>query len=140
VSVIRPHAASDAYTIALHFDSVANLRKWLDSETRVRLMEKIRPYLRAAEAINIKTGFEFWFTPPPSGKPAKPYKQFLVTLSAIFPLTIIVPWCLQTLFTWIPQFALPGVRQFIVAAIVVGLMVYVVMPRYTRAVSRWLFG
>jgi antibiotic biosynthesis monooxygenase (ABM) superfamily enzyme len=139
VSVIRPHVASDAYTIVLHFDSVANLRKWLDSETRVHLMEKIRPYLRAAEAIDIKTGFEFWFTPPPTGKPAKPYKQFLVTLSAIFPLTIIVPWCLQTLFAWIPQFALPGVRQFIVAAVVVGLMVYVVMPRYTRAVSHWLF-
>jgi len=69
VSVIRPHAASDAYTIALHFDSVANLRKWLDSETRVHLMEKIRPYLRAAEAINIKTGFEFWFTPPLVGRP-----------------------------------------------------------------------
>jgi antibiotic biosynthesis monooxygenase (ABM) superfamily enzyme len=51
VSVIRPHVASDAYTIVLHFDSVANLRKWLDSETRVRVMEKIRPCLRAAEAI-----------------------------------------------------------------------------------------
>lgn len=102
-------------------------------------MEKIRPYLRVAEAIDIKTGFEFWFTPPPTGKPAKPYKQFLVTLSAIFPLTIVVPWCLQTLFAWVPQFALPGVRQFIVAAVVVGLMVYVVMPRYTRAVSHWLF-
>jgi uncharacterized protein len=139
VSVIRPHASTDAYTIVLHFDSVANLRKWLDSETRMRLVEKIRPYLRAPEAIDIKTGFEFWFTPPPMGRPAKPYKQFLVTLSAIFPLTIIVPWALQPLFSWVPPLALPGISHLAIAAVIVALMVYVVMPHYTRAVSRWLF-
>jgi uncharacterized protein len=91
VSVIRPQAASAAYTIVLHFDSIANLRRWLDSGARIHLVEKIKPYLREPEDVDIKTGFEFWFTPPPAAKPAKPYKQFLITLSAIFPLTILVP-------------------------------------------------
>ena len=139
VSVIRPLAASDAYTIVLHFDSVAHLRGWLDSKARASLIAKISPYLRIPEAIDIKTGFEFWFTPPLVGRPAKPYKQFLVTLSAIFPLTVIVPWVLQPAFNWLPLLASPGLRQLIVAVILVGLMVYVVMPRYTRAVARWLF-
>jgi antibiotic biosynthesis monooxygenase (ABM) superfamily enzyme len=140
VNVKRPHAASNAYAIVLHFDSVANLRKWLDSQTRMRLVEKIRPFLQVEENIDIRTGFEFWFTPPPDGKPAKPCKQFLVTLSAIFPLTIVVPWLLQPVFGWVPVLALPVIRQFIIAAAIVAIVVYAVMPRYTRLVSRWLFS
>lgn len=65
VNVIRPHEKSDAYTIVLHFDRIENLRYWLDSDIRTRLIEKIRPYLRADEDIDITTGLEFWFTPPP---------------------------------------------------------------------------
>ena len=105
----------------------------------MRLADKIRPDLRVPEAIDIKTGFEFWFTPPPAGKAAKPYKQYLVTLSAIYPLTILVPSALQPLFAQVPGLALPGIRQLLSAAIIVALMVYVIMPRYTRALSRWLW-
>lgn len=140
VNIIRPRTASEDYTIVLHFDSVTNLRNWLDSDTRARLIDKIRPDLQTPEAIDIKTGFEFWFTPMPTGQPAAPYKQFLITLSAIFPLTVIVPWVLHPVFAVLPVLGMPIIRQLIVATIVVALMVYVVMPRYTRLVSRWLFS
>jgi antibiotic biosynthesis monooxygenase (ABM) superfamily enzyme len=139
VNVIRPHGAGDVYTIVLHFDTVEHLRKWLDSDARRQLVRKIRPFLRSEENIDIKTGLEFWFTPPPGGKPAKPYKQFLVTFSAILPLTILVPWLLQPLFASYPTLALPFIRHFIIAAAIVGAMTYVVMPHYTRLVARWLF-
>ena len=140
VNVIRPRGEADAYTIVLHFDTIANLRKWLASDVRARLIEKIKPFMRADEDIEIKTGFEFWFTPPAGKGHAKPYKQFLVTLSAIFPLTIIVPWLLQPVFAWLPVLALPFISQFVVAVIIVGLMAWVIMPRYTRLVSKWLYG
>ena len=107
VNVIRPRGESDAYTIVLHFDTIANLRRWLASDVRARLIEKIKPFMQADEDIEIKTGFEFWFTPPAGKAHAKPYKQFLVTLSAIFPLTIIVPWLLKPVFAWLPVLALP---------------------------------
>lgn len=139
VNVIRPTAPGGDYTVVLHFDSITNLRKWLDSDTRVELVEKIRPYLHTPEVIDIKTGLEFWFTPTATNKTAAPYKQFLITLSAIFPLTIVVPWALQPLFAALPQLGFPGVRAFLIAAIIVALMVYVIMPRYTRLVARWLF-
>jgi uncharacterized protein len=139
VNVIRPHGTSDAYTIVLHFDTVEHLRRWLDSDVRVQLVNKIRPFLRSDENIDIKTGFEFWFTPPAGGKPAKPYKQFLVTFSAILPLTMLVPWLLQPVFAWAPVLALPGIRHVIIAAAIVAIMTYVVMPRYARLVSRWLY-
>ncbi len=140
VNVIRPHEATDAYTIILHFDTVGNLRRWLDSDVRMRLIDEIRPFLHAQENIDIKTGLEFWFTPQaPAARHARPYKQFLITLSAIFPLTIIVPLALRPLFHALPALGLPGISHLIVATIIVMLMVYVIMPRYTRAVARWLF-
>jgi uncharacterized protein len=36
--------------------------------------------------------------------------------------------------------ALPGLRHFVIAAAIVAIMVYAVMPRYTRLVSAWLYG
>jgi uncharacterized protein len=140
VNVIRPHGGSDAYTIVLHFDAVNNLRRWLSSDIRRRLIEKIQPFMRADEDVEIKTGFEFWFTPPPGRQHAAPYKQFLITLSAIFPLTVIIPWLLQPVFAWLPVLALPIVNQLVVGVLIVGLMTWAIMPYYTRLVSRWLYG
>jgi antibiotic biosynthesis monooxygenase (ABM) superfamily enzyme len=138
VNVIRPHGVAEPYTIVLHFDSVPNLRGWLDSDTRLKLVEKIRPYLADSEAVDIKTGLEFWFTPT-GGKVAKPYKQFLLTLSAIFPLTLVVPFVLQPVLRPLAQLPIPLLGSLLVTACIVGLMVYVVMPHYTRLVRRWLF-
>jgi uncharacterized protein len=140
VNVIRPQGGSDAYTIVLHFDTIANLNKWLSSDVRRRLIEKIQPFMRADEDVEIKTGFEFWFTPPPGRQHAAPYKQFLITLSAIFPLTVIIPWLLQPIFVWLPVLALPIVNQLVVGVLIVGLMTWAIMPYYTRLVSRWLYG
>lgn len=140
VNIIRPQNASGAYTIVLRFDTTSNLRKWLESEARLRLVERIRPLLRDNEDIDIRTGLEFWFTPAAGGMHAKPYKQFLVTLSVIFPLTIVVPWLLQPLLAWFPFLATPGVRHFLIAATIVGVVTYLVMPHYTRLISRWLYS
>lgn len=139
VNIIRPQGASDPYTIVVHFHTIGNLRRWLDSDARKRLLDEIKPCLRTQEDIDIQTGIEFWFTPTSAARHAKPYKQFLITLSVIFPLTIIVPWLLQPLFGWLPVLGLPGISHFLVAAIIVALMVYAIMPRYTRAISHWLF-
>jgi antibiotic biosynthesis monooxygenase (ABM) superfamily enzyme len=139
VNVIRPDGGSDTYTIVLHFDTTANLRRWLSSDTRMRLVEKIRPFMRAQEEIEIKTGLEFWFMQPANRRQAKPYKQFFLTLSAIFPLTVIVPWLLKPAFAALPILALPLVGELVVAVVIVGLMTWIVMPHYTRLVSRWLY-
>lgn len=138
VNIIRPQEPDGTYTVVLHFDTIETLRGWLDSDARKRLVEKVRPFLAAEEIVDIKTGLEFWFTPA-GQKHAKTYKQFLVTLSAIFPLTIVVPWALRPLFANIPFLAQPGISHVIVSAIITGLMAYVIMPHYTRLISAWLY-
>ena len=139
VNVIRPHDASGTYTIVLHFDTLEHLTAWLESDTRARLIQKVAPLLASAERIEIKTGLEFWFTPPPGHHQAKPYKQFLLTFSAIFPLTIVVPWALQPMFGHLPLLGGFVVSKLLIAAAIVGLMTYVIMPHYTRFVANWLY-
>jgi hypothetical protein len=94
----------------LHFDTLEHLQGWLGSETRQRLIAKIEPLLASDECVEIKTELEFWFTPPaPAQKHAPSYKQFLLTLSVIFPLTVLVPWAPRPLFQVAPALGLPVV-------------------------------
>ena len=140
VNVLRPAAGADVYTVVLHFDTLEHLQGWLGSETRRRLIAEIEPLLVSGECVDIKTGLEFWFTPPtPAQRHAPPYKQFLLTLSMIFPLTVLVPRALQPLFQSAPALGLPVVSNFVISALIVGLMTYVIMPRYTRLMSGWLY-
>ena len=139
VNVIRPHHPHEDYTIILHFDSEQSLQNWLESKERLALVEKIRPHLSIDEIIEIETGLEFWFTPPAVNLRAPAYKQFLITLSAIFPLSQLIPLLLQPLFEMLHIDDIRLLAGFITAAAIVVLMVYVIMPRYTKMVSAWLY-
>jgi antibiotic biosynthesis monooxygenase (ABM) superfamily enzyme len=90
--------------------------------------------------VDIKTDLEFWFTPPtPAQKHPPRYKQFLLTLSVVFPLTVLVPWALRPLCQVAPALGLPVVSNVVIAAIIVGLATYVIMPHDTRWVASWLY-
>src|SRR5450830_1669917 len=141
VNVIKPSDGSNRYTVTIHFDTLAYAENWLESETRRELIEQVTPMLEQQEKIDTVTGLEFWFTPPGAQpqKRAKPYKQFLLTLSVIYPLTLTLPWIIAPLFDAIPVLHHQVISRFIIAFIVVGLMTYVIMPRYTRLAQKWLF-
>ena len=139
VSVIRPHGQNEEYTIVLHFASEISLRHWLESDTRKQMIEKVRPLLNTEEKIAIKTGLEFWFTPPETKKNAPPYKQFLITLSAIFPLSLLISWLLTPIFSALPFLAVPLLKPFLTSLLIVGLMTFVIMPRYVQLVANWLY-
>jgi uncharacterized protein len=140
MNLVRPHTGSRTYTIVLHFDRLEHLEHWLASGVWKRLILKVQDLLQDGEEIEIKTGLEFWFRPPDSEqKRAKPYKQCLITLSVIFPLTMLVPWLLTPLFHAAPVLGMSGITHFLVAGIIVALMTYVIMPRYTRFMAAWLY-
>ena len=139
VNVIRPAAGLTEYTIVLHFDTIDHLRAWLDSDVRRGLISKVQPHLLGEDQVEIKTGLEFWFTPLSKQLRAKPYKQLLVTLSVIYPLTLLIPPMLEPVFGRITILQSHYVRVAIVDAIIVGLITYVIMPRYVRLISKWLY-
>jgi uncharacterized protein len=137
IDILRPGAGSTRYTLVLRFERVDQLRAWLESPERAALIARIEPWLAAEESLHAGSGLDYLFAAA-STRPPKRYKQFLVTLSAIYPLTTLVPWAVKPLLLAAPLLALGWVSNLVISSIIVYLMVYVVMPRYTRLISRWL--
>lgn len=140
VDVIRPAPGSSLYTVTIRFDSLAHAEDWFESSARQTLLAELMPLLAQEEQRETLTGLEFWFHPEPGQKPAKRYKQFLLTVSVIFPLTLLVPMPLHWLALRWPWLGNTVLQHLLVAAVIVGLMTYVLMPRLTRWVARWLYG
>jgi hypothetical protein len=139
--IVRPISGlTETYTVIIRFDTTAHLRGWMESPTRARLIEKAQPLFVTGDDFFISSGLDFWFAP--TGAKAKVpvrWKQYLVTWSAIYPLVLGVPLVVA------PVLGLLGVPDnrllstLVVTGTVVFLMVYVVMPRYTKLLQRWLF-
>ena len=140
--IIRPiPGLTEGYTVIIRFDTHAHLRQWMDSSDRRRLIEQARPLLALDDAYTIHSGLDFLFSPAGAGArvPVR-WKQFLVTWSAIYPLALGMPLVTLPL---LQALGCPDSRFFtglFVSAGVVFLMIYVVMPRYTKLVRKWLFS
>jgi antibiotic biosynthesis monooxygenase (ABM) superfamily enzyme len=136
--VFRPAQGRRTYTSILRFDVYDHLNAWAESDARHALVSQVSDLLTKGDVHEIRTGIDFWFTPEHT-KPPKPWKQFLLVLSAIYPLSLIIPALFTPLFRVTPPLTHPLIRGLFIAAVVVGLMTFVVMPRYTRLVKRWLY-
>jgi uncharacterized protein len=139
--IVRPITGiTDTYTIIIRFDTTEHLKKWMSSSERECLITKVQPLFAGADDFYISSGLDFWFIP--AGAKAKipvRWKQYLITWSAIYPLAFGASYIVATM---LGLFGLAGIQwltTLAVTAIVAFLMVYVVMPRYTRLVQRWLF-
>lgn len=141
VIVIRPvPGATVAFTVVVRFDTRDHLLAWMESKDRKELLEKANLLLVEGETFYVRSGLDFWFAPE-GAKAALPkrWKQFLITWSAIFPLVLTAFSAVDAV---LHKFAIPEnryIKILCVTFIVVALMVYVVMPRYTKLVHRWLF-
>lgn len=139
VNIIRPAAGRKRYSIAVSFTSETNAQRWQDSTVRNILLEEARPFMVSDEEVAISTGIENWFTAEaPEINAPKRWKQWLVTTLVIWVLTMLVPPLLIPIFSAVPELALFGVSHFITAAIIVGLVIYVVMPRIAKLLGEWL--
>ena len=81
----------------------------------------------------------YWFQPinPHQPTPIR-WKQWALTTLVIWGLTLTVPPILAYLFAAIPVLGFWGVRHGVTAGVIVGLVIYVVMPRLAKILSAWL--
>lgn len=139
--IIRPiPTLTTSYTIIIRFDTIENIKNWMESQDRKRLIDKIRPLLFKEDSYQIKSGLDFLFSPQTeNAKTPLPWKQYLVTWSAIYPLSLGIP---LVLLPFLRSLNLPQNRfidSFFVSGCIVLLMVYLVMPNYTRWIKKWLY-
>ncbi|MEO0586237.1 MAG: antibiotic biosynthesis monooxygenase, partial [Planctomycetota bacterium] len=138
-----PHERGGRYSVLVRFATREHLERWAQSEARAGLVDEIAPLLVDGDRFTMRSGLDFWFTPEAvAARVPTRWKQGLVTWSAIFPIVWGLGYAFEPVFA---AAALEGggweraLRVLVVTAAAVCLMVYVVMPRYTRAVHRWLF-
>lgn len=141
LQIIRPIPGLTAtYTVIIRFDTREHLQGWMSSQDRKRLIDQVRPLLVQDDDFFIRSGLDFWFTP--EGARAKVpvrWKQFLVTWSAIFPLVLVIPLVVAL---GLRQLGVPQnhyLDLLLSTGSVVWVMVYLVMPHYTKLIQRWLF-
>ena len=140
VHIIRPPAGNNEYSILIRFASIVDAERWTSSADRQRLLAEIADAFEREDQFRIEPGIEFWFTPPsPAQKKPAPWKQWLITTSVIWPLTMLIPPLFKPLFAAVPVLGSWGISHGIIAATIVALVVFLIMPRYVHAVSRWLF-
>lgn len=140
--VIQPVPGfSSTYTVIARFDTIAHLRDWTESPVRSRLIDRVGPLLASGDDFFIRSGLDFWFSPTQAkAKVPARWRQGLVTWSVIYPLVLGVPMVVSPALRLL---GLPDHRwftTFVVTGTIVVLMVYVIMPRVTTLVKRWLFA
>ncbi|MDO9206236.1 antibiotic biosynthesis monooxygenase [Methylotenera sp.] len=142
VGIVHPVlGATVTYTVIIRFDTRKNLLNWMQSADRKKLIEKVQPYLVEDDLFYVRSGLDFWFTPEEAKArlPTK-WKQFLITWFAIFPLVLTISAIADWLTTTIPINPSHELKVLSITFFVVLMMVYVVIPRYTKLVHQWLFS
>ena|SRR5262245_13723478 len=138
VEVFRPAPGQGGeYRTVYRFDSSAHLRAWLDSEERAAWLQRAEPHVAGPMRTQVLTGLESWFTLPtqPGVPPPPAYKMAIVTWGTIFPLITLVVVASAPLIGSLPLV----LRLAVTTGVTVPLMTWVVMPRVTRLLHRWLY-
>lgn len=84
------------------FTSLEHLNDWAESNERTSYIDRVSDLLEKGDVHEIRTGMDFWFTPE-GVKPLKSWKHFCLTLSAVYPLSLIILRLLGPLFNVAPS-------------------------------------
>jgi uncharacterized protein len=139
--IVRPIPdLTETYTVVIRFDTRDHLQRWMESPDRARLIDKVRPLLVGGDDYFISSGLDFWFMPNEvKSKAPVRWKQYLVTWSAIYPLVLCVPLLVVPALKALGAPLITPITTLAVTGVVVFFMVYVIMPRYTKLIHKWLF-
>ncbi len=136
--VIRPVERGTRYVIILRFVDERRALNWLASPVRQNLLRIAQPWLAKPDKFNIHQDNEFWFTPSTGRPQPRRWKQWMLSVLAVFPLTVFVPKQIRGLAHW----AVPSLPDLAIASLsaltISGLMVYFFMPALVRLAGSWL--
>ena len=140
VDVVRGKQGGLAhFTCVLRFCSTEAMQRWLDSPQRLELINEAAPMLADGDQTEIAPLKEFWFTPvADAAAPPPRWKQAVVTLCVILPLTLLIPLLWGPVLRLHPLLGNYLVSTFLVTLTIVLLVVYLLMPAATRLFAPWL--
>jgi hypothetical protein len=71
-------------------------------------------------------------------KKPKRWKQFLLTVSAVYPLTLVIPGLLGVLSHLVPLLRGEAIRGILAAVLLVAFLVFVIDPLFNRVFKTWV--
>lgn len=119
------------------FDSLDSLDAFERSAQRADMLAEAAPLFAADAAWERMTGLEFWFDPPPGTRVPQPspHRMALVLIAVVSALVLVLNLALGPVIgTW----PLP-LRVLVLVTIQIGLMTYVIMPRLTPLIARFIY-
>ena len=133
----RPARPGDAYRSVFRFDSLESLDAFERSGFRHRMLDEAAPLFASDARWERMTGLEFWFDPPPGTRVPQPspHRMALVLIAVVFSLVLALTLLLGPVMTGWP---LP-LRVLATVSIQVVLMTYVIMPRLTPLLARFIY-
>jgi len=137
-NMFKPASPDDPeYRVIFKFDNQKNYQTWAQSEERSHCLENLEPLLEAPSSTEVMEGLVTWFSIPGSNpvKPPPKYKMAVVSWLAIFPTVTLIFGLFGEPLSRLPLIP----RTIIVTLVVILLMTFVLMPRFTRWFSFWLF-
>jgi antibiotic biosynthesis monooxygenase (ABM) superfamily enzyme len=136
-TIQKPAPGSTEYTSVFRFDTVDNLRKFEESELRSRYLREVVDHVDADAIWKKFTGLEFWFSPPKGAIIPQPsrFRMALVMIAVIFGLVLSIGQVVGMVAAEVPSY----IRLFVTISIEIFLMTYVLMPRITKLLAKWIY-
>jgi antibiotic biosynthesis monooxygenase (ABM) superfamily enzyme len=133
----RPASPQGEYRSIFRFDSLDHLEAFERSDYRAKMLAEAAPLFAADAAWEKMTGLEFWFDPPPGTRVPQPspHRMALVLIAVVFVLVLALNLALGPLLAGWP---LP-LRLLLTVTLQVVLMTYVIMPRLTPRIARFIY-
>ncbi|MFC7518915.1 antibiotic biosynthesis monooxygenase [Herbaspirillum sp. GCM10030257] len=137
-NIIRPVESGSRYVVILRFVDEEHAKAWLHSPVRRSLLKIAEPWLSHVDRFHVHREADFWFAPFTGRRQPKRWKQWMLSVIAVFPLSVIVPKQIGALAHWAMP-SLPDLAAAAVSALTIsGLMVYLLMPFLVRLAGSWL--
>lgn len=135
--VQRPDEGQRTYTSIFRFDTVSQLRAFEESDLRRRALAEVVDLVEEDAVWNRLTGLELWFTPPKGTVVPQPsrFRMAIVMIAVVYGLVSSIGSIVARVMADVPAPA----RLLITITVEVFLMTYVVMPRLTRVLARWIY-
>lgn len=132
--VCPPVEHNTKWYIMVQFNSPNCLKNWLESDTRLNLVEIGKQIFISSKVIHFKTGLERWFVKQETHPPT--WKQILATLLGLYP-TVMLLSLFQSSLHWTRSWALADtmlLSNFLSCC----LLTWLVMPFIAWLLRAWL--
>ena len=137
-TLLRPASPDDPeYRIVFKFATPQDLERWQESSVRLQHLESFEGILTEPAKTEVISGMVAWFTLPAQNpvKPPQKYKMTLVSWLALYPSVTLIFLLFGGLLEQVPLL----LRTLLITGVLMVLMSYVLMPRFTRWFAFWLY-